>query len=84
LSLGAEPQSHPGDDAGVMWSPSKEFATSWVNAAMSVLEQLAGMRTVEELRPNRGLNALLAITGCMALGGLAILALAAHAMDDSK
>jgi len=42
---------------------------------------VAGVRTVEELRTNKGLNALAAITAGMALGGLAILALLASSMD---
>ena len=42
---------------------------------------VAGVRTVEELRTNRGLNALLAVTAGMALGGLAFVAMLAHSMD---
>ena len=42
---------------------------------------VAGVRTVEELRTNRGLNALLAVTAGMALGGLAFLAVLASSMD---
>ena len=42
---------------------------------------VADVRTVEELRTNKGLNALAAITAGMALGGLAILALLASSMD---
>lgn len=42
---------------------------------------VAGVRTVEELRTNKGLNALLAVTAGTALGGLAFIALLASAMD---
>jgi hypothetical protein len=42
---------------------------------------VAGVRTVEELRTNKGLNALLAVTAGMALAGLAFIALMASAMD---
>ena len=42
---------------------------------------VAGVRTVEELRTNKGLNALLAVTAGMALGGLAFIALLASSMD---
>ena len=41
---------------------------------------VAGVRTVEELRTNKGLNALLAVTAGIALGGLAFIALFASAM----
>jgi hypothetical protein len=44
---------------------------------------VAGVRTVEELRTNRGLNALLIVTaGSVALAGLALFVLY-RAMDDS-
>jgi hypothetical protein len=42
---------------------------------------VVGVRTVEELRTNKGLNALLAVTAGMALAGLAFIALMASAMD---
>ena len=42
---------------------------------------VAGVRTVEELRTNKGLNAPLAVTAGMALGGLACIALLASSMD---
>ena len=42
---------------------------------------VAGVRTVEELRTNKGLNALLAVTAGMVLGGLASVALLASSMD---
>jgi hypothetical protein len=42
---------------------------------------VAGVRTVEEFRTNKGLNALLAVTAGMALGGLAFIALLASSMD---
>ena len=42
---------------------------------------VAGVRTVRELRTNKGLNALLAVTAGMALGGLALVAFAASQME---
>ena len=42
---------------------------------------VAGVRTVEELRTNKGLNALLAVTAGRALGALAFIALLASSMD---
>ena len=42
---------------------------------------VAGVRSVEELRTNKGLNALLAVTAGTALGGLTLIALLASSMD---